>query len=69
MAKPILKSCEKQNLYGAIIGKALYEGKIKLERSIIDEVDDMLAKRIIPCLDVDKGRVVKGKKFQNLTRC
>ena len=29
----------------------------------------MLAKRIIPCLDVDKGRVVKGKKFQNLTRC
>ena len=26
----------------------------------------MLAKRIIPCLDVDKGRVVKGKKFQNL---
>ena len=26
----------------------------------------MLAKRIIPCLDVDKGRVVKGIKFQNL---
>jgi cyclase len=26
----------------------------------------MLAKRIIPCLDVDKGRVVKGKKFQNI---
>lgn len=25
-----------------------------------------LTKRIIPCLDVDKGRVVKGKKFQNL---
>ncbi|WP_099156548.1 imidazole glycerol phosphate synthase subunit HisF [Virgibacillus ndiopensis] len=24
----------------------------------------MLAKRIIPCLDVDRGRVVKGKKFQ-----
>ena len=23
-------------------------------------------KRIIPCLDVDKGRVVKGKKFQNI---
>jgi len=23
----------------------------------------MLAKRIIPCLDVDKGRVVKGVKF------
>lgn len=24
----------------------------------------MLTKRIIPCLDVDKGRVVKGKKFK-----
>ena len=26
----------------------------------------MLAKRIIPCLDVNHGRVVKGKQFQNL---
>src|SRR4051812_25806127 len=26
----------------------------------------MLAKRIIPCLDVDAGRVVKGKKFVDL---
>lgn len=26
----------------------------------------MLAKRIIPCLDVNNGRVVKGKKFQNI---
>lgn len=26
----------------------------------------MLVKRIIPCLDVDKGRVVKGTKFLNL---
>ena len=26
----------------------------------------MLAKRIIPCLDVEDGRVVKGVKFQNL---
>ncbi len=26
----------------------------------------MLAKRIIPCLDVDKGRVVKGTKFINI---
>ncbi|MUK89798.1 imidazole glycerol phosphate synthase subunit HisF [Ornithinibacillus sp. L9] len=26
----------------------------------------MLAKRIIPCLDVDQGRVVKGKKFKNI---
>jgi imidazole glycerol-phosphate synthase subunit HisF len=26
----------------------------------------MLAKRIIPCLDVRAGRVVKGAKFQNI---
>ncbi len=26
----------------------------------------MLAKRIIPCLDVDRGRVVKGTNFLNL---
>ena len=26
----------------------------------------MLAKHIIPCLDVDKGRVVKGIKFVSL---
>ena len=26
----------------------------------------MLAKRIIPCLDVKSGRVVKGIKFQGL---
>ncbi len=27
----------------------------------------MITKRIIPCLDVDAGRVVKGKKFQGLS--
>ncbi|MFD1361186.1 imidazole glycerol phosphate synthase subunit HisF [Lentibacillus salinarum] len=26
----------------------------------------MKAKRIIPCIDVDKGRVVKGQQFQNV---
>ena len=26
----------------------------------------MLCKRIIPCLDVDRGRTVKGVKFQGL---
>ncbi|MFY7970079.1 MAG: HisA/HisF-related TIM barrel protein, partial [Pirellulaceae bacterium] len=26
----------------------------------------MLAKRVIPCLDVDRGRVVKGTKFLEL---
>ncbi|MCH8223412.1 MAG: imidazole glycerol phosphate synthase subunit HisF, partial [Chloroflexi bacterium] len=26
----------------------------------------MLTRRIIPCLDIDKGRVVKGTSFVNL---
>jgi len=26
----------------------------------------MLAKRIIPCLDIDQGRVVKGVNFVNI---
>tara|TARA_B100000401_G_scaffold424492_1_gene353313 strand:+ start:786 stop:1550 length:765 start_codon:yes stop_codon:yes gene_type:complete len=29
-------------------------------------VENKLSKRIIPCLDIDKGRVVKGKSFINL---
>ena len=29
-------------------------------------MDNKLSKRIIPCLDIDKGRVVKGKSFINL---
>src|SRR3990167_9008349 len=31
-----------------------------------DKVFEMLAKRIIPCLDVTEGRVVKGTKFLDL---
>ena len=30
------------------------------------QAHDVTAKRIIPCLDVDQGRVVKGVRFQNL---
>ena len=29
----------------------------------------MLAKRVIPCLDVKNGRVVKGVQFQALRDC
>ena len=29
----------------------------------------MFTKRIIPCLDVNNGRVVKGVNFVNLKRC
>ena len=33
---------------------------------LIKEQESMLTKRIIPCLDVDAGRVVKGTSFVNL---
>ena len=33
------------------------------------EDDKMLTKRIIPCLDVNNGRVVKGVNFVNLQGC
>jgi len=44
--------------YGVIVGKAFYEGKLDLQK--------ILAKRIIPCLDTVDGRVVKGVNFVDL---
>ena len=54
---------------GVIVGKALYNRNIplKLLSSFLDELHkSRLVKRIIPCLDVKNGRVVKGVKFKNL---
>jgi imidazole glycerol-phosphate synthase subunit HisF len=48
--------------YGAISGKAIYEGRIDLASAC----GSPLAKRIIPCMDIDNGRVVKGTNFKNL---
>lgn len=45
---------------GVIVGRALLEGKIYCNGG-----DSMLAKRIIPCLDVRDGQVVKGVQFRN----
>lgn len=50
---------------GAIIGKALYEGRISVSEAL-KACQNGLTKRIIPCLDVKDGRVVKGIKFKNL---
>ncbi len=55
-----VKQLEKLGAYGCIIGKALYEGKIELPKP------NNLAKRIIPCMDIKNGRVVKGINFVNL---
>ncbi|GAH16035.1 unnamed protein product, partial [marine sediment metagenome] len=54
---------------GVIVGKALYNGNISLSAlgTFLDDLhNSRLIKRIIPCLDVKNGRVVKGIKFKNL---
>ena len=53
---------------GAIIGTALYTGAFTLEDALAvaagsDGAAMTLAVRVIPCLDVDAGRVVKGVNF------
>ena len=44
--------------------RAAVDGAVS--RKTIDKHEKMLAKRIIPCLDVHAGRVVKGVNFVNL---
>ena len=42
------------------LGKAIYENKIEL-KSLMNFIETiMLAKRIIPCLDIKDSRTVKG---------
>ena len=62
-----LASLRQVNLGGVIVGKALYE-----HRFTVREAHDgprgleVHLKRVIPCLDVDAGRVVKGTNFVDL---
>ena len=68
--------CEKlvpEGVIGAIAGRALYEGKLDLKKAqaAADQATEEgismgLAKRVIPCLDVTAGRVVKGVNFVKL---
>ncbi len=59
---------------GVITGRAIYDGRLDLREAIASvdltgfqkPVRSTLAKRIIPCLDVKNGRVVKGVNFINL---
>lgn len=55
-----IEKLEKLGAYGCIIGKALCEGRITLPTL------NNLAKRIIPCMDIKNGRVVKGTNFVDL---
>lgn len=57
-----IEELRKINISGAIIGKALYENKIRID----DFFKNSLAKRIIVCMDIKNGRVVKGKNYKNL---
>lgn len=66
-----LAELEKTGIPAAVIGKAIYEKMIDLEEVILrfqkkKKAINRLAKRIIPCMDIDKGRVVKGVNFKNL---
>lgn len=54
---------------GVIVGKALYSKNLSsksLQNLIVKYNPTNLTKRIIPCLDVKDGRVVKGVQFNNL---
>jgi phosphoribosylformimino-5-aminoimidazole carboxamide ribonucleotide (ProFAR) isomerase len=59
---------EDEGIMGAIIGRAIYEGSIAWPKAEPPGGRGLmgLAKRIIPCLDVDAGRVVKGVKFVDI---
>ncbi len=60
-SKKDIDELRKIGILGAIIGKALYENKLDLL-----SLRNSLTKRIIPCLDITDGRVVKGKHFTDL---
>ena len=65
------------NIEGVIVGRALYERRFTVAEAISSAwslrvgrpslyASPMVLKRVIPCLDVDAGRVVKGTNFLGL---
>ena len=60
-----LRELRKIGTKAAILGKALYTGRLDLKIGHPGG-GRMLARRIIPCLDVKDGRVVKGTNFEGL---
>lgn len=57
-----LRELHEAGIASVISGKAFYESRIPLEPYPLET----LVRRIIPCLDVKDGRVVKGVKFVGL---
>jgi len=55
------------NVGGCVIGKALLDGRLSLaEARARVATPNAIPERIIPCLDVRDGRVVKGVNFVNI---
>ena len=55
------------NLDGVIVGRALYEGRFTVTEALERARGaEPLVIRVIPCLDVNAGRVVKGVNFVGL---
>lgn len=61
-----LRTLKEMGAYGAIIGKALYERLVDLSEAVRQFQLSNLARRIIPCMDIKDGRVVKGTFFKDL---
>jgi phosphoribosylformimino-5-aminoimidazole carboxamide ribotide isomerase len=53
-------------LSGVVIGKALHEQRLTIASADFEAMRRSLPARLIPCLDVRGGRVVKGVRFENL---
>ncbi len=51
---------------GAIVGRALLEGRFTVRQAEAKIADAPRPARVIPCLDIRAGRVVKGVAFRNL---
>lgn len=54
------------NIRGAIVGRALLDGRISYSRSVARVAMDSAPERVIPCLDIRDGRVVKGVRFEGV---
>jgi cyclase len=55
------------NVSGCVIGKALLERKLDLRETMLRlATPNAIPERVIPCLDVRDGRVVKGVSFMNI---
>ena len=65
----------RSKLEGAIAGRALYDGRLDAAEALAARSaprgvrEPMFKVRVIPCLDVKDGRVVKGVQLRRSARC